>query len=173
KTELMARVWPDVTVVEANLRTQMNGLRRVLAEGGAGDSYIATTPGRGYRFVAPVNRSASADARVEAAPEIQKLPSRMTRVIGREDVVAAVVRRLQRYRFVTIVGSGGIGKTAVALAVATELAGSYKDGAHFIDLAPVRDPRLVASALGSVLGVAIRSENPYPALAGFLRRKQM
>src|SRR5262249_49363319 len=149
------------------------GLRRVLAEGGAGDSYIATTPGRGYRFVAPVNRSASADARVEAAPEIQKLPSRMTRLIGREDVVAAVVRRLQRYRFVTIVGSGGIGKTAVALAVATELAGSYKDGAHFIDLAPVRDPRLVASALGSVLGVAIRSENPYPALAAFLRRKQM
>ena len=74
---------------------------------------------------------------------------------------------------VTIVGSGGIGKTAVALAVACELARSYKDGAHFVDLAPVGAPLQVAGAVGSVLGVAIRSENPYPALAAFLRRRQM
>jgi DNA-binding winged helix-turn-helix (wHTH) protein len=59
KRELMARAWPSTTVVEANLRTQMNGLRRVLAEGGAGDSYVATIPGRGYRFIVPVDRTAS------------------------------------------------------------------------------------------------------------------
>jgi predicted ATPase len=87
--------------------------------------------------------------------------------------VSAVSRRLQRHRFVTIVGPGGIGKTAVALVVAGARVGAYRDGAHVVDLAPVRDPRLVPSALGSMLGVAIRSDNPYPALASYLRRKQM
>jgi predicted ATPase/truncated hemoglobin YjbI len=161
-----------IFVVEANLRTQMNGLRRVLAEGGAGDRYIATIPGRGYRFVAPVDQSTNADARVETELEFHNLPTRLTRLIGRDNAVPAVIRRLQRYRFVTIVGSGGIGKTAVALAVAGELAPSYKDGVHFVDLAPVDTPLLVANAVGSVLGVAIRSENPYPALAAFLRGKR-
>jgi DNA-binding winged helix-turn-helix (wHTH) protein len=140
KNELMARVWPGISVVEGNLRTQMNELRRVLAEGGAGDSYIATIPGRGYRFVAAVEQSTSAGARVETEREFHNRPIRLTRLIGRDDVVSAVIRRLQRYRFVTIVGSGGIGKTAVALAVACELARSYKDGAHFVDLAPVGAP---------------------------------
>jgi predicted ATPase/truncated hemoglobin YjbI len=57
--------------------------------------------------------------------------------------------------------------------VACELARSYKDGAHFVDLAPVSAPLQVASSVGSALGVAICSENPYPALAAFLRRRQM
>ena len=149
KNELMARVWPGISVVEGNLRTQMNELRRVLAEGGAGDSYIATIPGRGYRFVATVDQSTNADARVETERELHNLPIRLTRLIGRDDVVSAVIRRLQRHRFVTIVGSGGIGKTAVALAVACELARSYKDGAHFVDLAPISAPLQVASSVGS------------------------
>src|SRR5262249_4398230 len=80
KNELMARVWPSTSVVEANLRTQMNGLRRVLAEGGAGDRYIATIAGRGYRFVAPVDRSTSADARAATAREVHNLPVRLTRL---------------------------------------------------------------------------------------------
>lgn len=84
-----------------------------------------------------------------------------------------VSSRLQRGRFVTIVGSGGIGKTTVALAVADKLIATYKDGGRLVDLAPLSDPQLVPSALASVLGVAVRSENPYPALTSFLKDKQM
>src|SRR4051812_29550201 len=108
-----------------------------------------------------------------AVPSGHNLPDRLTRPIGRADIVAMVSSRLQRGRFVTIVGPAGVGKTTVALAVAEKLAGSYKDGARFVDLAPLTDPPLVPSALASVLGVAMRSDNPYPALTSFLRDREM
>ena len=170
----MARAWPDVTVEEANLRAQITALRRVLAEGETAANYVVTLPGRGYRFVAVVARSTS-DA---AQPQLnnyrrQSFLDRPTRLIGRADIVAMISSRLQRGRFVPIVGSAGIGKTTVALAVADNLLASYQDGAQFVDLAPLKDPRLVPSALASVLGVAVRSENPYPALISFLRDRQI
>src|SRR4029077_17610342 len=55
--ELLSRVWPDVTVDEANLRVHIAGLRKVLGDGPEGARYIATVPGRGYCFVAPVTLS--------------------------------------------------------------------------------------------------------------------
>jgi DNA-binding winged helix-turn-helix (wHTH) protein len=54
KAELMARVWPDTVVEEGNLKVQVAGLRRALGDGRGGDRYLATIPGRGYQFVAPV-----------------------------------------------------------------------------------------------------------------------
>ena len=175
KDELIARVWSGLTVEESNLRAQINAVRRALAEGGAGENYIVTVPGRGYRFVAAVARSTSDAAQpfTAAGPKGHNFPDRLTRPIGRDDTVAMVSSRLQRGRFVTIVGSGGIGKTTVALAVADKLIATYKDGGRLVDLAPLSDPQLVPSALASVLGVAVRSENPYPALTSFLKDKQM
>jgi DNA-binding winged helix-turn-helix (wHTH) protein len=54
KKELMTRVWPDTVVDEGNLKVHVSALRRALADGQAGHRYLATIPGRGYRFVAPV-----------------------------------------------------------------------------------------------------------------------
>jgi DNA-binding winged helix-turn-helix (wHTH) protein len=54
KKELMARVWPDTVVEEGNLKVHVSALRRTLADGKDGHRYLATIPGRGYRFVAPV-----------------------------------------------------------------------------------------------------------------------
>ncbi|MDE5451647.1 hypothetical protein GWE18_01985 [Bradyrhizobium sp. CSA112] len=174
KDDLIARVWPGLTVEDSNVRAQINAVRRTLAEGRTGENYIVTVPGRGYRFVATVSRSTGDAAQAFPAPHKgHNLPDRLTRPIGRADIVAMVSSRLQRGRFVTIVGPGGIGKTTVALAVADQLIASYKDGGRFVDLAPLNDPQLVPSALASVLGVPIRSENPYPALTSFLKGKQM
>ena len=55
--ELIARVWPDVTVEEANLRVHIASLRKALGDGREGTRYIVTVPGRGYSFVAPVTLS--------------------------------------------------------------------------------------------------------------------
>ncbi|WKA29327.1 ATP-binding protein [Bradyrhizobium roseum] len=174
KDELVARVWSGLAVEESNLRAQINAVRRALAEGRPGENYIVTAPGRGYRFVATVSRHMGDTAQTFPAPHKgHNLPDRLTRPIGRADIVAMVSSRLQRRRFVTIVGPGGIGKTTVALAVADQLIASYKDGGRFVDLAPLNDSKLVPSALASVLGVPIRSENPYPALTSFLKHKQM
>jgi len=60
KGELMARVWPDLTVEESNLRVQIAQLRRTLGDGREGKRYVTNVPGRGYCFVARVERTASA-----------------------------------------------------------------------------------------------------------------
>jgi predicted ATPase len=73
----------------------------------------------------------------------------------------------------TVVGPGGIGKTAVARAVAEGLIDEYEHGVYLIDLALVSDPLLVPSALAAALGLEIRSEEPLPALITAVRNKQM
>ena len=57
KKDLIARVWPDVVVEEGSLRFHMINLRKALGDGKDGARYIATLPGRGYCFVAPVSRA--------------------------------------------------------------------------------------------------------------------
>jgi DNA-binding winged helix-turn-helix (wHTH) protein len=57
RKELILRVWPDVTVEEANLRVQINRLRKALGEGHDDARYVVNVSGRGYCFVAPVTRS--------------------------------------------------------------------------------------------------------------------
>src|SRR5437763_15153171 len=54
KDELKSRTWPKTFVEDANLKIQISALRRVLGDGQGGNRYIATIPGRGYNFVAPV-----------------------------------------------------------------------------------------------------------------------
>jgi predicted ATPase len=83
------------------------------------------------------------------------------------------MNKLSHSRVVTIVGPGGIGKTKVALAVAAKLVAANRDGGGFVDLAPLADPLLVPSAMATMLGVPVRSENPIPGLIAFLAGKQM
>jgi DNA-binding winged helix-turn-helix (wHTH) protein len=65
KQELMARVWPNIFVEPANLTVHISGLRRMLRDGRDGNRFIVNIPGRGYRFVAPVEVSGT---RTELAP---------------------------------------------------------------------------------------------------------
>ena len=59
KGELMARVWPDVTVEESNLRVHIAQLRRTLGDDQEAKRYVTNVPGRGYCFVARVDRTVS------------------------------------------------------------------------------------------------------------------
>ncbi len=58
--DLFERVWPDVIVAKVNLRVHIAGLRKALGDGQDGNRFIVSVAGRGYRFVAPVNRFQSA-----------------------------------------------------------------------------------------------------------------
>jgi len=56
KDELLQALWPDTTVEEANLAQNISMIRRVLGDSSKEYRYIATIPGRGYRFAVPVTR---------------------------------------------------------------------------------------------------------------------
>jgi predicted ATPase/DNA-binding winged helix-turn-helix (wHTH) protein len=176
KEELIARVWPKTFVEEANLKIQVSALRRALGDGQDGRRFVATVPGRGYNFVAPINVAQSPHASIPQAivhAGAHNLPHALTRMIGREETVAALVSRLASERLVTIVGPGGIGKTTVALAVAERLIASYEDGVWLVDLAPLSDPRLAPSAVATALGLGIRNENALPGLVAGLKDKRL
>jgi DNA-binding winged helix-turn-helix (wHTH) protein len=58
KSELIARIWPDVTVEESSLRFHIVQLRRALGDGQGSERYVVNVPGRGYCFVARATREA-------------------------------------------------------------------------------------------------------------------
>ncbi|HEY1926243.1 MAG TPA: winged helix-turn-helix domain-containing protein [Caulobacteraceae bacterium] len=147
KDDLMAAAWPGLFVEEVNIRVQMQQLRRALS-GGDG-AVIGTVPGRGYRFGAPVE---DREREVSLPVAEASLPRFLGRVIGREDVTAAIVGALADRRLVTIVGPGGVGKTTVALAAARTLAEKGKN-VCLVDLSPLTDPSLVATAIATALGI--------------------
>ncbi len=72
KDELMKEIWPNTIVEENNITVSMSILRKTLGEGRNGRQFIETVPGRGYRFVAPVNVISSEQA---AASETPKAPA--------------------------------------------------------------------------------------------------
>ncbi len=81
------------------------------------------------------------------------LPVYLTRFVGREEEIARLTPLLLNKRLLTLVGAGGIGKTRLALQIATKLKASYPDGIYMIELAPLSDPRLVPQAIASVLNI--------------------
>jgi len=175
KNELLARVWPDTTVQESNLKVNMAALRRVLGEEPGVARYIATVVGRGYRFVAPV-LSGSAGHAFEASPASARnhnLPTATTRIFGRAEVIDAIGRDLTESRLVSIVGAGGIGKTTVALAVAEHALRQFKDGVWLIDLALLKDPDWVPNAIATAIGVVARLPDMLAALSDFLREREL
>jgi predicted ATPase len=112
-----------------------------------------------------------ATAPPDRATSGRSLPAPLTRIIGRDDVIAALTRQLARRRLLTIIGPGGIGKTAVASAVAENLHATHKDGVWFVGLGSLADPGLWPSALGAVLGISLPDVNPVSALTAWFRDK--
>ena len=175
KDELMARVWPRTFVEPANLTVHITALRRALWDGRDGNRFLINIPGRGYRFVAPVTVSDQfkpSFPEASVAGQCHNLPARVTRLIGRRDIVVRLSAQIIHDRSLTVVGPGGIGKTAVALAVAREVATSYRDGTWWIDLAR-ENPQHVAGAIASVLGLEADLEKSPTNLVTALRDKEM
>jgi len=176
KEELMARAWPQTFVEEANLKIQVSALRRALGDGQGGNRYIVTVIGQGYNFVAPLRidePSRTPPPLTTPSAAVHNLPLAVTRMIGREEAVQALISRLSRERLVTIVGPGGIGKTTTALAAAERVIAEYEHGVWLIDLASLGDARLVPSAVASVLGLQIPAENPIHGLVAAVRDNRM
>jgi predicted ATPase len=102
------------------------------------------------------------------------LPLPLTSFIGREKEFGEILVLLKNHRLVTLNGSGGTGKTRLALQVAAEISGRYPDGVWLVELAPLTNPAAVYQAIASVLGLRerINRENSH-LLIQFLHGKHL
>jgi predicted ATPase/DNA-binding winged helix-turn-helix (wHTH) protein len=172
KDALTARLWPNINVEEATLRVHVAALRKALGDGQNGQRFITSVPGRGYCFVADVTRRKDDEASASVPPVSVSLPS-ASRLFGRSEIIDSLSTELEQRRTITIVGAGGIGKTAVALAIADRLRGHMRDGVCFVDLAPLTDQRFVPTALASALGLGVIADHPLPGLIAALRDREI
>src|SRR6266567_3713060 len=150
KRELMDLVWPMLVVEESNLLVHMVALRKLL-----GLRAIATIPGRGYRFVMPVDVVNDCRTR-ESAPVSVPTPSNLPAppaLFGRAEDLAAVDALMREHRVVTIVGAGGIGKTSLALAASLAAPFELPDGRWWVGLTPITEGAHVPSSIASALGM--------------------
>jgi predicted ATPase len=115
-------------------------------------------------------------ARGAAAETLTKpgLHTPESRLIGRESELAAIRVLLDSARLLTLIGPGGIGKTRLAIQLASDCLPDYLDGAHVIELAPLSDPGLVAGTIATALGV--QTQGAYPVedtLAGWMTGREL
>src|SRR5450432_859915 len=126
-----------------------------------------------YQLAAPGLTADFPPLRSGAAPPTN-LPADLTTFIGRGREAAEIRDLLRAHRFATLVGVGGTGKTRLMLHVAGELSSRHHDGAWLVELAPLREPDLVASEVARALGVQVAPAQPtIAAVTDFLRNKDL
>ena len=178
KHELLDKVWSGVIVEENNLQVQISTLRRLL-----GPQAIATIPGRGYRFMLPVEgendesadpaarpRSGEAGTRAAGAGN---LPPRLPELFGRQNDCEAVQSLVDKHPLVSIVGAAGIGKTRLGTAVAAAYARHCPDGAWIIEFASVNDGHLLVQTIAQGMRLTLPGlREPIEEVATALRNRR-
>lgn len=156
REELLDAVWGHRYVTPSTLNRVIGLARRALADDSEAPRFIQTVHGAGYRYVGPMKRcDPAAGVRVRFEPTISaRLPARLQSLIGREGELRRMNSLMEEGRSLTLVGTGGMGKTQCALAFAHTYASLYPDGVWFFDLAAMQQPDEVVQALAVALAIA-------------------
>jgi predicted ATPase/DNA-binding CsgD family transcriptional regulator len=102
------------------------------------------------------------------------LPAEATSFIGRRREIAEVRKKLTEARLVTLVGPGGVGKTRLAIRIATDLGRGFRGGGWLVELAEILDPALVSSAVMAALDLRDQAATePLALLLSYLRDKEL
>jgi predicted ATPase/DNA-binding winged helix-turn-helix (wHTH) protein len=170
KQELIQAVWPDAFVTDDSLVQCTVELRRALKD--RTQKFLKTVPRRGYLFTGAVAKTPSTQGRLAAtysfgssgaaelsllrvATKRQNLPIPRTSLIGRELQVSQAADLLLRQdvRLLSLTGTGGAGKTRLAIALAEAVADHFTGGVQYVGLASITNPDLVAAALAKALDI--------------------
>jgi predicted ATPase len=118
--------------------------------------------------------SSSTPTRPASPPGSHNLPTPATSLIGRRDDVEGVRAALQNARMVTLVGTGGVGKTRLAIALGHAVLDEFPDGVWLVDLSGVSDPALVAAETAHSLDVKEHVGRPViETLTGELKSRRV
>lgn len=147
KAELLDEVWGDQFVSESALTTRIKEIRRAVGDDGRRQSVVRNVRGRGYRFVAPL-RAVPRDDRSGPVPVARTI------LVGRAVELQAAQALLTANTVLSLVGPGGVGKTALATAIAAAAAEQFDDGVITVPLATVADDQSVVPAVRRAAGLA-------------------
>ena len=148
---LLARVWPNVVVVDNVVYQAIAQLRKALGDSARSPSYIECISRRGYRVVAPIN--AQSNGAAESRDTRHNLPEELTSFIGRESELGELHGLLKQRRMITLTGVGGCGKTRLALSIARACVCDFPDGVWLVDFAPLSDASQVVHAVAKSLHI--------------------
>jgi predicted ATPase len=173
KDELLETVWEGQFVEENNLSVQISALRKIFGEKKNENKYIATIPGKGYKFVAEISVPVNDNSRDLVVFTREKSE---TTLIGRRREIAEIkdLLRQETVNLLTLSGAGGSGKTALARTVAAELETDFADGVFFVELAAANETDFVVSAIANTLGITeAGGKSLVETVKDFLRTRQM
>lgn len=108
-----------------------------------------------------------------AQARLTNLPNLLTSLIGREAELQTVKSLIAAHRLVTLTGPGGVGKTRLALEAGAEQLANFAHGVWLVELAPLSDPNLVASAVAATLGIDTGARPVIEVLANQLRTQDL
>ena len=131
-------------------------------------------PGPRTRYLASPASDAARGAGGPRAALRHNLPVQLTTFIGRERQLVELMERLRSTHLLTLTGTGGCGKTRLALQMAAEKINDYADGVWFVELAGLVDPDLVAQSVATATGVRESAGQPIRAtLLAALRSRRL
>jgi len=190
KSELLQQIWGDEFVSESALTSRVKSARAVLGDTGREQRHIRTVHGFGYQFVSPVEVrdagggsgwsglarddlvSAGLGSADRSTAALRALPVFHSPFRGRDRERARLSELLTTHRLVTMLGSGGIGKTRLAVEVLSNPLPAVDDlglPTAFVDFAATREPGAIPDTVALTLGIEIgQRADPTAAVCEFL-----
>jgi predicted ATPase/DNA-binding winged helix-turn-helix (wHTH) protein len=166
KDEIMRAVWPKTIVEENSLQVHICALRKAL---GTDNDLIRTVTGRGYRLLqVPILKNdgnvgihaqeiaSSAGTTLTTIAQTKETSSRVSfngELVGRDHQLEELLTAMRRRNVVTLVGTGGIGKTRLAREAARQASPEFPDGVVIVGLASVTNEKFALEAVAAALGV--------------------
>ena len=170
KEELLDAVWGDRFVSESALTTRIRAARKAIGDDGTQQSIIRTVHGKGYEFVAIVQEVDETPA--SAGSPATSIGVRMQPLIGRETLLEQLAVMIIDHRLVSLIGPGGVGKTALGMELARTISGRFADGVHVVEFVGVVDKDATAAALATAIDVNLRKSSSIDdAIVDLLRRR--